>query len=119
MIESHQSKVPRTRKELEKLSGVGRKTAGVILNVAFGQPTIPVDTHIFRVANRMGLTKAKNPLETEQELIKIIPKWVGQKAHHLLILHGRYTCKAKKMLCTTCCVSKLCEYPEKHSEAKN
>ena len=113
LIEKHQSKVPATREELEALPGVGRKTAGVVLNVAFQQNTIPVDTHVFRIANRTGLVKTKTPTDTELKLLKIVPKWALPKAHHLLILHGRYTCKAKKMLCPSCVIEPQCEFKEK------
>ena len=113
LIKEHQGQVPRDRKSLEALPGVGRKTANVILNTAFGEPTIAVDTHIFRVANRIGLVKAKNPLETEKQLLKNIPKNYIHDAHHWLILHGRYTCTARKPKCSTCNIQKYCEYPDK------
>lgn len=109
LVENFNSQVPDTREELESLGGVGRKTAGVILNVAFGKPEIPVDTHVFRVSNRIGLAKAKTPLATEKQLIKVIPEWAGTDAHHLLILHGRYVCKARKPLCEECCIVNECE----------
>ena len=116
LIETHGSQVPDNREALEKLAGVGRKTAGVVLNVAFGKAEIPVDTHVFRTSNRLGLVQAKNVVQTEEQLLKIVPDWVISKAHHLLILHGRHTCKARKPLCTHCCVSDFCEFPEKLSE---
>lgn len=116
LIEQHNSEVPHTRKELEALPGVGRKTANVILNTAFGEPTIAVDTHIFRVANRIGLAHAKTPLVTEQQLLEIVPKQYLHDAHHWLILHGRYTCIARKPRCGSCIINDLCEYPDKTEE---
>lgn len=113
LIEKHQSRVPHTRAELEALPGVGRKTANVILNTAFGHKTIAVDTHIFRVANRIGLSHGKTPREVEDQLIKTIPSKYLDNAHHWLILHGRYTCIARKPHCQTCCIKDLCEYPNK------
>lgn len=113
LIERHQSQVPDTREELEALPGVGRKTANVILNTAFGQPTIAVDTHIFRVANRTHLAKGKNVLEVEKKLEKVVPKQYLIPAHHLLILHGRYTCTARKPRCGACCIYDLCEFKQK------
>lgn len=110
LLTHHAGRVPNTRKELEALAGVGRKTANVILNTAFGQPTIAVDTHIFRVANRTGLAKGKNVLEVERGLIKCVPKQHQQDAHHLLILHGRYTCTARKPHCQDCVIADLCEF---------
>jgi endonuclease-3 len=107
------SKVPSTREELETLPGVGRKTANVILNTAFGQPTIAVDTHIFRVSNRIGLAKGKTPLQVEEQLEKNIPAQYKKDAHHWLILHGRYVCKARKPSCPTCIIRDLCEYDAK------
>lgn len=104
----HNSQVPDQRELLEKLPGVGRKTASVILNIAFNQPTIAVDTHIFRVANRTGLAKGKTPLEVEKKLLQITPKKFMKIAHHLLLLHGRYICKAQKPLCEKCIINKLC-----------
>jgi endonuclease III len=109
----HNSVVPQTRAELESLPGVGRKTANVILNTAFGEPTIAVDTHIFRLANRIGIAPGKTPLAVELKLLKVIPKEFLQDAHHWLILHGRYTCTAKQPKCKTCCISELCEYNKK------
>ena len=111
--EEYDSKVPETREELESLPGVGRKTANVILNTAFGKPTIAVDTHIFRVSNRTGLAPGKTVLKVEQELLKITPRIYIQDAHHLLILHGRRTCAARKPRCLECVISQLCEYENK------
>ncbi len=113
LIAEHGSKVPRDRAALEALPGVGRKTANVVLNVAFGEPTMAVDTHVFRVANRTGLAKGKTPLEVERKLVKAIPaKWMGH-AHHWLILHGRYTCLARKPRCPDCVVNDLCAFKGK------
>ncbi len=110
LIAEHGSQVPRDRAALEALPGVGRKTANVVLNVAFGEPTIAVDTHIFRVSNRTGLARGKTPLAVEQKLVKAIPaKWMDH-AHHWLILHGRYTCVARKPKCTDCVVRDLCAF---------
>lgn len=117
LIEQHQGNVPRTRVELEKLPGVGRKTANVVLNTAFGEPTIAVDTHIFRVANRTGLAPGKNVATVEQKLLKVVPKEFRQDAHHWLILHGRYICKARKPLCQQCLIVDLCEFKEKNLES--
>jgi endonuclease-3 len=116
LIENHGSKVPKDRDALEELPGVGRKTANVVLNVAFGEPTIAVDTHIFRVSNRTGLAPGKNPLEVEKGLEKIVPGEYKLHAHHWLILHGRYTCVARKPLCPTCVVNDLCRYKDKTRE---
>ncbi|WDU46817.1 endonuclease III [Taylorella equigenitalis] len=102
--------VPSTREELESLAGVGRKTANVILNVAFGLPTMAVDTHIFRVANRTGISKGKNVLEVEKGLIKNVPKKYAKDSHHWMILHGRYICQARKPKCASCIIEDLCEY---------
>ena len=113
LVAKYDSKVPGDRPSLEELPGVGRKTANVVLNVAFNQPTIPVDTHIFRVSNRIGLAAGKTPLEVEKQLIKNIPKEYMQDAHHLLILHGRYICKARKPECKICPINKLCLFQEK------
>jgi endonuclease-3 len=113
LIERHDGKVPDTREALEKLPGVGRKTANVILNTAFGQPTIAVDTHIFRLGNRIGLAPGKTPLEVEQKLLKTTPKEYLHDAHHLLILHGRYICVARKPKCDVCVIHDLCEYKAK------
>lgn len=114
LIQHHGSEVPQTREELEKLPGVGRKTANVILNTAFGQPTMAVDTHIFRVANRTGLARGKTVLEVELKLLKCIPKEFCQDAHHWLILHGRYVCIARKPKCAICIINDLCEFKEKN-----
>ncbi|MDO8334129.1 MAG: endonuclease III [Nitrosomonas sp.] len=114
LMQHHDSEVPRTREQLEKLPGVGRKTANVILNTAFGEPTIAVDTHIFRVANRTGLAPGKNALEVELKLLKMVPKEFRLDAHHWLILHGRYVCKARKPECAVCSISHLCEFKEKN-----
>ena len=105
--------VPNVREDLESLAGVGRKSANVILNSIFKMPTMPVDTHIFRISNRIGLVKAKNVLETEEELLKIVPKEFGLSAHHLLVLHGRYVCKALKPNCKECKINHLCKFPTK------
>jgi endonuclease-3 len=115
-VEQHQSKVPTNRKDLEALPGVGRKTANVILNTAFGEPTIAVDTHIFRVANRTNLAPGKTVLEVENKLLKVVPKQFKQDAHHWLILHGRYICVARKPKCGQCVIEDLCEYKHKHFE---
>ncbi len=113
LAEAHGGKVPRTREALEALPGVGRKTANVVLNVAFGEPTIAVDTHIFRVGNRTGLATGKDPFEVEQKLEKVVPEKYKLHAHHWLILHGRYTCIARKPLCERCIVADLCQWPGK------
>ena len=113
LLEKHGGKVPRTREELEALPGVGRKTANVVLNVAFEELTIAVDTHVFRVANRTRLAPGKDPLEVETKLLKVTPKQYLRNAHHYLILHGRYTCIARKPLCGRCPVYAQCEFPEK------
>lgn len=113
LLKQHNGEVPQTREQLEALAGVGRKTANVILNTAFGQPTIAVDTHIFRVANRIGLAPGKNVLEVEKKLEKTVPKQHKQDAHHLLILHGRYVCTARKPRCPSCCIADLCGFKEK------
>jgi endonuclease-3 len=113
LLEQHDGAVPGTRAELETLPGVGRKTANVVLNVAFGQPTIAVDTHAFRVSNRTGLAPGKNPLEVEQTLERVVPdRWKGH-AHHWIILHGRYVCKARKPDCPRCVVRSLCAFTDK------
>ena len=115
LIDEHGGQVPRDRDSLEALPGVGRKTANVVLNVAFGEPTIAVDTHIFRVSNRTGLAPGKTPLEVEKGLLKRTPdKWKSH-AHHWLILHGRYVCKARKPLCGECAVNDLCGYKAKET----
>ncbi len=113
LLSKHQSIVPTNRTELEELPGVGRKTANVILNTCFGQPTIAVDTHIFRIANRIGLANGKTPLEVEKQLVKTIPAEFLHDAHHWLILHGRYTCIARKPKCPDCLINDLCEYKDK------
>jgi endonuclease-3 len=113
LLDQHQGEVPRERDALEALPGVGRKTANVVLNTAFGQPTMAVDTHIFRVSNRTGLGKGKTPLAVEEQLLKRIPKEFLQDAHHWLILHGRYVCKARKPECWRCLVADLCSYRTK------
>ena len=110
LVEEHGGEVPRTREELEALPGVGRKTANVILNTAFGEPTIAVDTHIFRVSNRTGIAKGKTPLEVEKRLLRLTPEEFRKDAHHWLILHGRYTCIARKPKCPDCIIADLCEY---------
>jgi endonuclease-3 len=113
LIELHGSQVPAERAALEALPGVGRKTANVILNTAFGQPTMAVDTHIFRVANRIGLAPGKTVLEVEKKLLKTIPAEFRVDAHHWLILHGRYVCQARKPKCGACIIADLCEYKGK------
>jgi endonuclease-3 len=113
LIAEHGGQVPHDREALEALPGVGRKTANVVLNVAFGEPTIAVDTHIFRVGNRTGLAPGKNPLEVEMALLKIVPEQYRLHAHHWLILHGRYTCIARKPHCPVCVVRDLCRYKDK------
>ena len=113
LLEKHGSEVPRTREELEALPGVGRKTANVILNTAFGEPTIAVDTHIFRVSNRTGIAKGKTPLEVEKRLLRLTPDEFKKDAHHWLILHGRYVCKARKPLCGECPIAEWCEFKKK------
>lgn len=113
LIAEHDSAVPRDREALEKLPGVGRKTANVVLNIAFGEPTIAVDTHIFRVGNRTGLAKGKNVVQVEKKLEKAVPPPYRLHAHHWLILHGRYVCKARKPDCPVCVVQDLCAYKAK------
>ena len=113
LIDLHDALVPNTREALEALPGVGRKTANVILNTAFGQPTIAVDTHLFRLGNRTKLATGKNVLQVEQKYLKTIPQQFMQDAHHLLILHGRYTCTARSPKCGECCIFDLCEYKQK------
>ena len=115
LVERHGGKVPGDRAALEALPGVGRKTASVVLNVAFGEPTIAVDTHIFRVSNRTGLAPGKTPLEVEKGLVKRTPEKWKAHAHHWLILHGRYVCKARKPLCGECQVNDLCRYKAKET----
>ena len=113
LMDQHGGEVPRTRAELEALPGVGRKTANVVLNVAFGEHTLAVDTHVFRVANRTRLAPGKDPLEVETKLLKVTPEKYLRNAHHYLILHGRYTCLARKPLCGKCPVYEQCEFPER------
>lgn len=113
LIDRFNGDVPKDRALLESLPGVGRKTANVVLNVAFGVPTVAVDTHVFRVANRTGLAQGKTPEEVEDGLLRVIPAKWKQHAHHWLILHGRYVCKARKPSCPACIVSDLCQWPEK------
>lgn len=113
LVAEHGSMVPPVREALEELPGVGRKTANVVLNVAFGADTIAVDTHIFRVGNRTGLAPGKNPLEVETKLEKLVPPKYRRHAHHWLILHGRYICKAQRPLCAKCPINDLCRWPEK------
>ena len=113
LVDVHQGRVPDQREALESLPGVGRKTANVILNTAFGHPTIAVDTHIFRVANRTGLAPGKNAREVEQKLLRFVPDEYKHGAHHWLILHGRYVCVARKPKCSTCLIHDLCEWGEK------
>lgn len=115
LVEKHGAQVPDQRAQLQALPGVGRKTANVILNTVFGQPTIAVDTHIFRVANRIGLARGRTVLEVEKQLLKTIPGRYRQHAHHWLILHGRYTCTARKPRCHTCVLYPECGWPEKPS----
>jgi endonuclease III len=113
LIEHHGGKVPKTREELVKLPGVGRKTANVVLNIAFGEPTIAVDTHIFRVGNRTGLARGKTPEQVEEKLVKAVPEKYLRHAHTWLILHGRYTCKARRPECARCVVYDLCAFKDK------
>jgi endonuclease-3 len=113
LISGHGGEVPSDRDALEMLPGVGRKTANVVMNVAFHQPTMAVDTHVFRVANRIGLSHGKTPLAVEGDLLRIVPQEFGLHAHHWLILHGRYLCKARKPECWRCLIRDLCAYPEK------
>ena len=116
LIDHHDGEVPETREELENLPGVGRKTANVVLNIAFGQPTIAVDTHIFRVANRTGVAPGKDPFDVELNLERLVPNSYKLHAHHWLILHGRYICKARKPRCKDCLIVDLCVYKEKQKE---
>lgn len=113
LLKNHDGQVPQTREALEALPGVGRKTANVVLNTAFGHPTIAVDTHIFRVSNRTNIAPGKTPLEVEQKLLKFVPNQFKQDAHHWLILHGRYVCQARKPKCGICNIADLCEYQHK------
>ena len=114
LLEKHQSRVPGTFEELILLPGVGRKTANVVLNAAFNKPTIAVDTHVFRVSNRTGLSNGKNPEQVENQLLKILPKKNIKNAHHLILLHGRYTCKSRNPLCKKCVINKICLYKGKN-----
>ncbi len=114
LIKNYNGEIPQTREALETLPGVGRKTANVVLSIAFNQPTMAVDTHIFRIGNRTGLASGKTPLDVEKKLVKIIPQELIIKAHHWLILHGRYCCKAKKPECWHCSVVQVCHYPSKN-----
>jgi len=118
LVEKFGGEIPRTREDLQSLPGVGRKTANVILNVAYGEPTMAVDTHVFRVANRTGMAKGKTPEEVELKLMKVVPKKYMPHAHHWLILHGRYTCKARTPLCPQCIVRDLCGFKEKTKPPK-
>jgi endonuclease-3 len=116
LLENYGGEVPRSREALEELPGVGRKTANVILNTAFGEPTIAVDTHIFRVANRTGLAPGKNVVDVERKLLKFVPDEFKRDAHHWLILHGRYVCIARKPKCASCFIHDLCDYRHKTKE---
>jgi len=116
LVNEYNSEVPQTRDALERLPGVGRKTANVVLNTAFGEPTIAVDTHIFRVSNRTGIAPGKTPLEVERRLVKLTPDEFKKDAHHWLILHGRYICKSRKPLCGECPIIQWCEYRKKELE---
>ena len=113
LLDRHGGQVPDDREALEALPGVGRKTANVVLNIAFGHPTIAVDTHLFRLGNRTGLAPGKTPLEVENRLLKVVPKAYGRHAHHWLILHGRYVCKARKPECWRCLISDICRFRPK------
>ena len=117
LLERHGGEVPQQREALEQLPGVGRKTANVVLNIAFGQPTIAVDTHIFRIGNRSGIAPGRNPLEVEHKLLKFVPPEFRLHAHHWLILHGRYVCKARKPECPQCLIADLCEFKAKTRDA--
>ena len=114
LVEKYQSKVPDNFDDLINLPGVGRKTANVVLNAAFNKPTIAVDTHVFRLSNRTGLTKGKNPNQVEEQLLKILPNKYLKKAHNLILLHGRHICKSRNPLCTKCIISKICLYKDKN-----
>ena len=116
LLDKHGGEVPRTREALEALPGVGRKTANVVLNIAFGEPTIAVDTHLFRIGNRTGIAPGKTPLEVEQRLLKFIPEEYKLHAHHWLILHGRYVCVARAPKCGECLIRDLCEFRQKTGE---
>ena len=113
LLDRYESKVPKNLESLEQLPGVGRKTANVVLNIAYGFPTIAVDTHVFRVSNRTGLARGKNPDEVQQNLYKVVPKKYLKKAGHTILLHGRYTCKARKPLCKICVIRKYCKFKNK------
>ncbi len=117
LVDVYAGQVPDNRDDLESLPGVGRKTANVVLNVAFGQPTMAVDTHIFRVGNRTGMAPGKNPLQVELNLLKVIPQEYAVHAHHWLILHGRYTCKARKPMCQNCVIADICKFKDKTKPA--
>ena len=119
ILEKHNGEVPNNRIALEELSGVGRKTANVILNTIFGEPTIAVDTHIFRVSNRTGISQGKNVLEVEKKLMKHVPDVFKKDAHHLLILHGRYTCTARNPKCNSCIIFDYCEWKERKKHVKD
>ncbi len=119
LLERHGGEVPRSREALQALPGVGRKTANVVLNVAFGEPTMAVDTHVFRVANRTGLAAGNTPIEVEQELLERVPPRYRVEAHHWLILHGRYVCQARKPLCGTCSVAATCDFAAERGESPN
>ena len=114
LLEKYQSKIPNEFEELILLPGVGRKTANVVLNAAFNKPTIAVDTHVFRVGNRTGLSNGKNPEQVENQLLKILPQTHIKKAHHLILLHGRYICKSRTPLCKKCAINKICLYEKKN-----
>jgi endonuclease-3 len=114
LVDNYQGKIPNNFEDLINLPGVGRKTANVVLNAAFNKPTIAVDTHVFRVSNRTGLTKGKNPNQVEEQLLKILPVKYLKKAHHLILLHGRYICKSRNPLCATCVINKICLYKNKN-----
>ena len=114
LVEKYHSKVPNNLEDLLTLPGVGRKTANVVLNEAFNKPTIAVDTHVFRVSNRTGLTDGKIPDQVEEQLLKVMPNKYLKKAHHLILLHGRYTCKSRNPLCTKCIINKICLYKDKN-----
>jgi endonuclease III len=119
LIEKHGGAVPAVREALEELPGVGRKTANVVLNIAFGEPTIAVDTHIFRVGNRTGLAPGKTPFDVEEKLLEVVPDEFKRHAHHWLILHGRYVCVARRPLCEKCLIADLCRYPAKTLSVSN
>jgi endonuclease-3 len=113
LVDEFDSKIPADRDILETLPGVGRKTANVVMNIAFGQPTMAVDTHVLRVANRIGLSNGSTPLAVEADLLRVVPPQYAMHAHHWLILHGRYVCKARKPECWRCLINDLCRYPDK------